>query len=57
MENITIIGMKELNQKISRMERSIESIEKSLETIAKIMNRQVPRSAWPKEKEEEDDEM
>ena len=42
MENLTIVGMKEINQKISRMERSLEGIDKSLNQMVKIMNRQVP---------------
>ena len=42
MENLTIVGMKEINQKISRMERSLEGIDKSLKQMVKIMNRQVP---------------
>lgn len=41
--NITIVGIKEINQKIAKMERSLEDISKSLELIAKIMNRQVPK--------------
>jgi hypothetical protein len=43
MENITVVGIKEINQKIAKMERSLEDISKSLELIAKIMNRQIPK--------------
>ena len=42
MGNLTVIGMKDLNMKLSKIERSLESIAKSLETIAKVQNRQVP---------------
>lgn len=58
MENITIIGMKELNQKISRMERSLDDISKSLNLIAKVLNKQVPTKRYESdEKEENNDEM
>ena len=39
MENLTIVGMKEMSQKISRMERSLADIAKALETLVKIENR------------------
>lgn len=39
--NITVVGLKEINQKITKMERSLEDISKSLERIAKIMDRQI----------------
>lgn len=42
MENLTIVGMKDLNQRLARIERSLESIAKSLETLVKIQNKQVP---------------
>lgn len=43
MENLTVVGMKELNQKLSRINRSLEDIAKSLSTLAKIANRQFPQ--------------
>ena len=43
MENITIVGMKELNQKIGKIERDLENISKSLSLLAKVMDRQYPR--------------
>ena len=43
MENLTVVGMKELNQKLSRIDRSLEDIAKSLSTLVKIANRQFPR--------------
>lgn len=46
MENLTIVGMKELGSKISRMERTMEEIAKSLETIAKILNRKTLTSNY-----------
>lgn len=42
MENLTIVGMKDLNQRLARIERSLESIAKSLETLVKIQNKQIP---------------
>lgn len=42
MENLTLIGMKDLNQRLARIERSLESIAKSLETLVKIQNKQIP---------------
>lgn len=42
MDNIAIVGAKELNQKISKIERSLADISNSLSIIAKILNRQVP---------------
>lgn len=41
MENLTIVGMKDLNQRLARIERSLESIAKSLETLVKIQNKQI----------------
>lgn len=43
MENLTLIGMKDLNQRLARIERSLESIAKSLETLVKIKNKQIPK--------------
>lgn len=43
MENLTLIGMKDLNQRLARIERSLESIVKSLETLVKIKNKQIPK--------------
>lgn len=43
MENLTVTGMKELNQKLSRIDRSLEDIAKSLSTLVKIANRQFPQ--------------
>ena len=42
MENLTIVGMKDMNQRLARIERSLESIAKSLETLVKIQNKQIP---------------
>lgn len=42
MENLTVTGIKELNQKLSRIDRSLEDIAKSLSTLVKIANRQFP---------------
>lgn len=42
MENLTLVGMKDLNQRLARIERSLESIAKSLETLVKIQNKQIP---------------
>lgn len=44
MENLTIVGMKEINQKMSKIERSLDGIDKSLAKIEKILNRQVPNT-------------
>lgn len=40
MENLTLVGMKDLNQRLARIDRSLDSIAKSLETLVKIQNRQ-----------------
>lgn len=45
MENITLLGMKEVNQKLSHIERSLNDISKSLALIAKIQNRQAGRDS------------
>lgn len=42
MENLTIVGMKELSNRVFKIERSLESIAKSLETLVKIQNKQIP---------------
>lgn len=44
MENVgvVVIGMKDLNQRLAKIERSLESIAKSLETLVKIQNKQIP---------------
>ena len=43
MENITVSGMKEINQKLGHIERHLEDIAKSLSTLTKIANRQCPK--------------
>lgn len=43
MENLTVSGMKELNQKLSHIDRSLEDIAKSLSSLVKIVNRQFPQ--------------
>ena len=43
MENITIVGLKELNQKLSRIDRSLERIAKALEHFDKVYDRRIPR--------------
>lgn len=42
MENLTIVGMKELSNRVFMIERSLKSIAKSLETLVKIQNKQFP---------------
>jgi len=42
MENITVSGMKEINQKLGHIERHLEDISKSFSTLVKIVNRQFP---------------
>lgn len=42
MENLTIVGMKELSNRVFKIEHSLESIAKSLETLVKIQNKQIP---------------
>lgn len=42
MENITVSGMKEINQKLGHIERHLEDISKSLALLAKVANKQVP---------------
>ena len=55
MENLTVVGMKELNQKVSKMERSLEGIDRSLSQIMKILNRQVPKQTPTSEERSETD--
>lgn len=55
MEYVTVSGMKELNQKIGHIERSLDDISKSLSLIAKILNKQVPKKH--EEIEEDNDEV
>lgn len=43
MENLTIVGLKEMNQKLGKIERSLDSIAKSLSTLVKITDRQFPQ--------------
>ena len=43
MENITVSGMKEINQKLGHIERHLEDISKSFSTLVKIANRQFPQ--------------
>ena len=68
MENITIIGLKEMNQKLGKIERHLEDISKSLALLAKVVDRQFPRVTFvnkgepdPREiytpDEEDDDDM
>ena len=68
MENLTVVGMKELNQKFGKIERHLDDIAKSLSTLAKIANRQFPNVQLVKDvytpdvfpdlnKEENEDEM
>jgi cystathionine beta-lyase/cystathionine gamma-synthase len=56
MENITLIGMKDLNQRLMRIERSLDGIAKSLETLVKIQNKKVtPPKIVNDETDEEED--
>ena len=61
MENLTIVGMKELSNRVFKIERSLESIAKSLETLVKIQNKQIPKPInWmplPLEQMEDEDEV
>ena len=60
MENLTVVGMKELNQKLSRIDRTLEDIAKSLSTLVKIENRQFSRAtpiSLVEREEDEDDEV
>ncbi len=42
-----IAGMKELNQKLSHIDRSLERIAKTLEQTEKILNRMAPQLLTP----------
>ena len=42
MENITVVGLKDMNHKLFKIQQSLEGIDKSLKQMVKIMNRQVP---------------
>ncbi len=42
MENITVVGLKEMNQKLGKIERHLDDISKSLAALVKITNRQFP---------------
>lgn len=56
MENITVSGMKEINQKLGHIERHLEDISKSFASLVKIANRQYPRLVSEKKPDEEDDD-
>lgn len=43
MENITVVGLKEMNQKLGKIERHLEDISKSLALLAKVVDRQFPQ--------------
>lgn len=62
MEYITIMGLKELNQKIGKIESDLENISKSLSLLAKVMDRQYPRVTLVRKEpettwEEDEDEV
>ena len=61
MENITVVGLKEMNYKLGHIERGLDEIAKSLSTLTKIMNRRFPdvRVDIPSlnPNKEDDDEM
>lgn len=40
MENVTVIGMKDLNIRLGKIERHLEDISKNLALLAKVTNRQ-----------------
>ena len=50
MENITVSGMKEINQKLGHIEHHLEDIAKSFSTLVKIANRQFPSVQLVREK-------
>ena len=50
MENITVSGMKEINQKLGHIEHYLEDISRSFSTLVKIANRQFPHVQLVNEK-------
>lgn len=56
MENVTLVGMKDLNQRLMRIERSLESIAKSLETLVKIQNKKVTPPKTVNDETDDDEE-